>query len=128
MPKKDSKQQIREDWGEKFPVLPQLDLLSVQKESYKWFEEVGIGEVLQEISPIDDFTGKNWTLVLKDYRLGKPTNTPELCLVKGLTFDAPLYVKATLLNKKTEAEIDQEVFLGDIPKMIDRGTFIINGI
>ncbi len=131
MPKSDSKDKkdnIRENWGKNFPVLPQLNLLLVQKESYKWFEDMGIGEVLKEISPIEDFTGKNWTLTLKDYRLGKATNTPDLCLVKGLTYDAPLYVKATLLNKKTEAEIDQEVFLGDIPKMTDRGTFIINGI
>lgn len=118
----------REDWGKQFPVVPLLDLLTVQKESYKWFEEKGIGEVLQEISPIDDFTGKNWTLTFKDYRLGKVTNDPSLCLVKGLTYDAPLYVKATLLNKKTEAEIDQEVFLGDIPQMTERGTFIVNGI
>lgn len=124
----DNKGSIRQDWGEKFPVLPQLDLLSVQKESYKWFEEVGIGEVLQEISPIDDFTGKNWTLILKDYRIGEPTNTPEVCLNKGITYDVPLYVKATLVNKKTEAEINQEVFLGDIPKMTTRATFVINGI
>ncbi len=133
MPKSDSKDnkenfKLREDWGKNFPVLPELDLLTVQHESYKWFEEVGIGEVLQEISPIDDFTGKNWTLTLKDYRIGKPTNEPALCLIKGLTFDAPLYVKATLTNKKTDAEIDQEVFLGDIPRMTERGTFIINGI
>ncbi len=133
MPKSDSKDnknnfKLREDWGKNFPVLPELDLLTVQHESYKWFEEVGIGEVLQEISPIDDFTGKNWTLTLKDYRIGKPTNEPALCLIKGLTYDAPLYVKATLTNKKTEAEIDQEVFLGDIPRMTERGTFIINGI
>ncbi|MBP9716565.1 MAG: DNA-directed RNA polymerase subunit beta [Candidatus Levybacteria bacterium] len=133
MPKSDSKDnktnfKLREDWGKNFPVLPELDLLTVQHESYKWFEEVGIGEVLQEISPIDDFTGKNWTLTLKDYRIGNPTNEPALCLIKGLTFDAPLYVKATLTNKKTEAEIDQEVFLGDIPRMTERGTFIINGI
>ena len=132
MPKADKKNiknnNIREDWGNEFPVLPQLDLLKSQRDSYKWFEDVGIGEVLKEISPIDDFTGKNWTLTLNDYRIGKTTNTPELCLVKGLTYDAPLYVKATLLNKKTEAEIDQEVFLGDIPKMTVRGTFIVNGI
>src|SRR6266478_4859255 len=101
--KKDNKNQIRENWGGKFPVLPQLDLLSVQK----------------EISPIDDFTGKNWSLVLKDYRLGDPTNDPETCLIKGITYDVPLYVKATLINKKTEGEINQEVFLGDIPKMTD---------
>ena len=128
MPKPDKIDIQREDWGRKFPILPTLDLLSVQKESYRWFEEQGIGEVIQEISPIDDFTGKNWTLTFKDYRLGKPTNPPSLCLIKGLTYDAPLYVKATLLNKKTGAEIDQEVFLGDIPQMTDRGTFIINGI
>ncbi len=132
MPKADSKDNKdnikREDWGKKFPVLPKLDLLTIQKESYKWFEEKGIGEVLQEISPIDDFTGKNWTLTFKDYRIGKPSNNPELCLTKGLTFDAPLYVKASLLNKKTESEINQEVFLGDIPQMTDRGTFIVNGI
>lgn len=132
MPKldsKDNKDNIkRENWGKRFPVLPPLDLLKAQKESYKWFEEKGIGEVLQEISPIDDFTGKNWSLTLKDYRIGKPTNDPQLCLIKGLTFDAPLYVKATLLNKKTGAEIDQEVFLGDIPRMTERGTFIVNGI
>jgi len=126
--KKDNKDNIREDWGKKFPVLPELDLLKIQKESYEWFEEIGIGEVLQEISPIDDFTGKNWTLTFNDYRIGKPTNDPTLCLTKGLTFDAPLYVKATLLNKKTQAEINQEVFLGDIPKMTERGTFIVNGI
>jgi len=131
MPKastKDNKYNIREDWGNKFPVLPELDLLKIQKESYIWFEEVGIGQVLQEISPIDDFTGKNWTLTFNDYRIGKPSNEPSLCLIKGLTYDAPLYVKATLLNKKTQAEINQEVFLGDIPKMTNRGTFIVNGI
>ena len=126
--KKDNTNNIREDWGNNFPVLPELDLLKIQKESYEWFEEVGIGNVLTEISPIDDFTGKNWTLTFKDYRIGKPSNEPSLCLVKGLTFDAPLYVKATLLNKKTQAEINQEVFLGDIPKMTNRGTFIVNGI
>ncbi len=131
MPKsdsKDNKNNIREDWGKSFPVLPQLDLLKAQKDSYIWFEEKGIGEVLQEISPIDDFTGKNWTLTLHDYRIGKATNTPELALYKGLTYDCPLYVKASLVNKKTDGVIEQEVFLGDIPKMTERGTFIINGI
>ena len=113
MPKASKKiktENIREDWGHNFPVLPELDLLKIQKESYEWFEEVGIGNVLQEISPVDDFTGKNWRLTLKDYRLGKPTNDPQICLTKGITFDTPLYVKATLLNKKTEAEKIQSLF------------------
>nr|MBI5455423.1 DNA-directed RNA polymerase subunit beta [Candidatus Levybacteria bacterium] len=124
----DNKDGIRINWGKDFSLLPQLDLLKVQKESYQWFLHKGIKEVLDEISPIEDFTEKNWTLELKDYRLGKNANTPEIALSKGVTFDAPLYVNAALTNKKTNASYDQEVFLGDIPQMTDRGTFIINGI
>jgi DNA-directed RNA polymerase subunit beta len=119
---------IRDNWGKPHSLLPNLDLLDIQKKSYAWFLEKGIAQVLDEISPIDDFTEKNWSLVLKDYRLGKISNDPVTCLIKGLTYDAPLYVNATLINKKTNSTIDQEVFLGDIPQMTDRGTFIVNGI
>ncbi len=126
--KKEDKPSIRKNWGEEYKALPKLDLLSIQKESYRWFLEKGIKEILDEISPIEDFTEKNWTLILRDYKIGKPSNTPDTCLSKGITYDAPLYVDATLINKKTNGEINQEVFLGDIPQMTERGTFIINGI
>jgi len=105
-----NKDGIRINWGREFSLLPKLDLLAVQKQSYQWFLEKGIKQVLDEISPIDDFTEKNWNLELKDYRLGKSTNTPDIALSKGITFDAPLYVNATLTNKKTDAKYDQEVF------------------
>ena len=124
----DNKDGIRLNWGRDYSLLPKLDLLEIQKQSYKWFLEKGIKEVLQEISPIDDFTEKNWNLELKDYRLGKISTTPDIALSKGITYDSPLYVNATLTNKKTGATYDQEVFLGDIPQMTERGTFIINGI
>ncbi len=126
--KKTIKNNIRENWGNDYKFLPKLDLLAVQKESYKWFLQEGIGEILQEISPIDDFTEKNWTLTFKDYRIGKPANSADVAMNKGLTYDAPLYVEAVLLNKKTNKTIKQEVFLGDIPQMTERGTFIINGV
>lgn len=126
--KNDNKDNIRKNWGKSYSILPQLDLLKVQKESYQWFLEKGIKEVLGEISPIDDFTEKNWTLELKDYRLGKPSTSPVIALSKGITYDSPLYVNATLTNKKTNATYNQEVFLGDIPQMTDRGTFVVNGI
>ncbi len=126
--KTDKKDNVRINWGKEFPLLPRLDLLAIQKESYQWFLDEGIKQVLQEISPIDDFTEKNWNLELKDYRIGKTTNTPEIALNKGVTFDAPLYVNTTLTNKKTGATYNQEVFLGDIPQMTDKGTFVINGI
>ena len=128
MAKSDTTTIIRQNWGRDYETLPKLDLLNIQRTSYQWFLEKGIGEILQEISPIDDFTEKNWTLTLKDYRIGKPSNTPEEAMHKGVTFDAPLYVEAALLNKKTNKVITQEIFLGDIPQMTERGTFVVNGI
>ncbi len=119
---------LRHNWGRDYTPLPHLDLLAVQKKSYKWFQEKAIGEILQEISPIDDFTGKNWSLTIGEYRIGEITTKPDVALAKGLTFDAPLYVRVTLTNKKTNATHDAEVFLGDIPQMTERGTFIVNGI
>ena len=132
MPKSDSKDNksklYRHNWGGTFTNLPQLDLLAIQKHSYIWFQEKAIGEILQEISPVDDFTGKNWSLTLNEYRIGKSTIDPALALSKGLTYDAPLNVKVSLTNKKTNKTYNTEVFLGDIPQMTIRGTFIVNGI
>ncbi len=125
---KDRNSNIRNYWGRTYSFLPKLDLLAVQKESYKWFEQTGIGEILKEISPINDFTEKNWSLLFESYRLGKPSSSWQKAIEKGLTFDVPLYVKATLTSKKTEESYKSEVFLGDIPQMTERGTFIINGV
>lgn len=108
--------------------MPEMDLLGIQKASYEWFIREGIQEVIDEISPIEDFTGKNWELTLGEYSLGEPKITEELAMRKGLTYFSPLTVEATLLNKKTGKKVTQEVFLGEVPKMTDRATFIVNGI
>lgn len=108
--------------------LPELNLIEIQKKSYDDFLNEGIAERLTEISPIDDFTGKNWSLSFGKHSIGKPKLTPQQAREKGLTFDAPLRVEATLVNKRTGEAIDQEVFLGDIPVMTSVGTFIVNGI
>src|SRR3989344_7491475 len=115
-------------WEKDYQYLPKLDLLAVQLDSYKWFLEEGISQVLSEVSPIDDFTGKNYTLSFGKHALLKPILTPQIAMEKGLTYDMPLKVEAILLNKQTGETIKQEVFLGDIPKMTQRGTFIVNGI
>ena len=125
MPKQST---IRQNWGRTYSTLPQLDLLAIQRKSYEYFLKTAIGDTLHEISPVDDFTEKNWSLTLGTYRIGKVSNSPAEALTKGITYDAPLYVEATLLNKKTEKSQKQEIFLGDIPQMTDRGTFIVNGI
>ncbi len=121
----------RKYWGKNRSSLANLediDLVFLQKGSYKKFLEEGIGELVQEISPVIDFTGKNWQLEFGDYFFGKPRFTPEQCSVKGSTYDAPLRVKVTLTNLQTKQTYSQEAFLGDIPQMTDKGTFIINGV
>src|SRR3989344_4352800 len=123
-----SSKSSRYTWGNTYKVSPPLDLLAIQKQSYVRFLKEGIKETLEEISPVDDFTGKNWSLTLAEYRIGKPPVSAAIAMTKGLTYDAPLYVKTVLVNKKSEKEYKHEVFLGDIPQMTDSGTFIVNGV
>lgn len=115
-------------FGKEERNLPELDLSLVQKESWDWFLKEGIEQELLEVNPIDDFTGKNWQLILEKPKLGIPKINPRVALVKGLTYSIPLKISATLINKKTLVKETQEVFLGDLPQMTSRGTFIINGI
>lgn len=118
----------RLNWGQTAKDLPKLDLVEIQKESYQWFVNVGLAELIVEISPVEDFTGKNWNLTFGQHYFDKPRYTPDDCLSKGLTFDSALKVVATLTNKQTGKVIRQDVFLGDIPTMTENGTFIINGV
>ena len=122
------KTQSRLNFGKQEKDLPKLDLSLVQRESWEWFLTQGIKEELSEISPIDDFTGKNWQLILGDHTLGDPTMTPRVAQEKGLTYSSPLKIQATLINKRSGKEVTQEVFLGDLPQMTSSGTFVVNGI
>jgi len=115
-------------WGKKRSYLPKLNLIQVQTDSYKWFLSQGIKEAIASISPISDFTGKNWQLEFGEHFFGDPKHSYKKALGKGLTFDVPLYVKAKLINLQTNEITEQKVFIGDIPQMTEVGTFIINGI
>jgi len=118
----------RLNWGNEISVLPPLDLTAIQRDSYKWFLTNGLHDLLVDITPVDDFTGKNWTLEFGNHFFEKPRSTAEDCLIKGLTFDSPLKVEVILTNKQNGKQVRQEVFLGDIPTMTENGTFIINGV
>lgn len=115
-------------WGKNTNLPTQLDLIKLQKESYAKFLTEGVASLISEITPVHDFTGKNWKLEFGEYFLGKPHFTPEQCKVKGATFDAPLRIKVTLTNLQTGRTYTQEAFLGDLPLMTDKGTFIVNGV
>ncbi len=118
----------RKHWSKAPSIIPQLNLIQIQLDSYHWFLKEGIKDVLQEISPVEDFTGKNWTLELGSFYFGKSKYSAEKAKEKGVTFDAPLKIEAILINKQTGKRGKQEVFLGDIPQMTEKGTFIINGV
>ena len=122
---------LRQNWGQKNGVLPELDLIKLQLDSYSQFLQGGIKRALQEVNGekgIEDYTGKNWSLSFGEYRFGKSKYTVTQAKNKGVTYDMPLYVEATLINKRTGEEKTQEVFLGDIPRMTKIGTFVVNGI
>jgi len=107
-------------------VHPLPNLISVQKESFSWFLEVGLGETLKDISPIEDFTG-NLALQFLSHRFEDPKFDEDECKEKDMTFSKPLFVTAAFINKETGEIKEQTVFMGDFPMMTAKGTFIING-
>ncbi len=107
-------------------VLDIPDLLIVQKDSFNWFIEEGLKEILDEISPIEDFSGR-FSLELLNHFFEEPLKTLEECKITDSTYSRPLYVTAQFLDRETGQIKQQTVFLGDFPIMSDTGTFIING-
>jgi len=104
------------------------DLIEVQRQSYRWFLETGIRELFHELSPVRDFIGRDLELWLTDYFLDEPKFDEKTSKIKNITYEAPLRVKTKLLNKRTGESKEQEIYLGDLPVMTDRGTFVINGV
>ena len=102
------------------------DLIEIQKRSYQWFLDEGLKSIFEDISPIQDFTGK-MSLEFIDYSLGTEKYSVEECKDRDATYAAPMKVKVRLINKETGEVKEQEVFLGDFHLMTDRGTFIVNG-
>ncbi len=107
-------------------VLDIPDLLIVQKDSFKWFIEEGLKEILDEISPIEDFSGR-FSLEFLNHFFEKPLKSLDECKITDSTYSQPLYVTAQFLDRETGQIKQQTVFLGDFPIMTDTGTFIING-
>ena len=108
-------------------VLPIPDLIELQLRSYNWFVEKGLRDLLDEISPIQDFTGKSMDLHFNKYEFGDPKYDQLECRARDLTFSRPLYVEVELHIKETGEQLQQRVYMGDFPAMTERGTFIING-
>lgn len=119
---------IRKFFSKQHEVSLLPNLIEVQLNSYRWFLEKGLKELLGEINPIRDFTGKNLELFFGDYFFDKAKYDEFTSRERNTTFEAPLYVSAKLVNKVSGKTKTQDVYFGDFPLMTPRGTFIINGV
>jgi len=108
-------------------ILDLPSLVDHQNKSFQWFVEEGLGELLAEISPIDDYTGGKLSLRFKDYHFDAPKLTEAVARENNVSYEAPLLANVELTNKVTGEVKEQEIYLGDYPWMTSRGTFVING-
>ncbi|WP_052664407.1 DNA-directed RNA polymerase subunit beta [Nitriliruptor alkaliphilus] len=106
--------------------LEELDLVAIQSGSFAWLIDEGLGEIFDEISPIEDSQGK-MALSFLNHRFEDPKYSVDECKEKDYTYAAPLFVTAEFLNKEDGTIKSQTVFMGDFPVMSDKGTFVING-
>ena len=117
----------RKDFAKVGDYIEMPNLIKVQKDSYDWFVEEGLGEVLKDISPIEDYSG-NLVLEFFDYYMEDKTKySIEEAKERDATYSTRLHVKVRLINRETGEIKEQEIYLGDFPLMTDSGTFIING-
>jgi DNA-directed RNA polymerase subunit beta len=115
-----------------FAKLPETleipDLIRVQRDSFRWFQEEGLKELFEEISPIQDYTNTRLELHFVDYEFREPPHSIPECLERGLTYSSPIHATARLVVKETGEIKQQELFFSDFPLMTDTGTFIISGV
>ncbi|MEX2246960.1 MAG: DNA-directed RNA polymerase subunit beta [Dehalococcoidia bacterium] len=108
-------------------VLDIPNLIQIQLDSFEWFREEGLRELLDEISPISDFTGTRMELRFGEYAFGESKYSEMECRERDMTFSAPLRVNVQLVVRETGEVKEQELFMGDFPLMTPNGTFVING-
>lgn len=125
-------QVLKEEYGRIFLTekeeYPFPNLIEVQLDSYNWFLKDGLKELLDEISPIEDFSGKKMALSFLSHEIEEPKYSASQSKRKNITFEAPVKARVQLVNKETGEIKEQDVYLGAVPMMTDKGTFIVNGI
>ena len=119
---------MRMSYSRQKEVLEMPNLIEVQKNSYQWFLEEGLGEAFRDISPITDYSGK-LSLAFTGFQLCEEDAkyTIEQCKERDATYAAPLKVKVRLHNRENDEINEHDIFMGDLPLMTETGTFVING-
>jgi len=117
----------RKSYAKLPPILDVPNLIAIQLDSFQWFQEKGLMQLLEEVSPIKDFIGTRLELSFISYEFRTPRHSEQECRQRDLTYSAPLYVKARLLVKETGEIKEEDIFFSDIPLMTSNGTFITSG-
>ncbi len=117
----------RQYFTKKKEIINLPNLVDHQNTSFQWFVEEGLGEILSEISPIDDYTGTKLSIRFKQYHFEDPKMSEADARENNVSYEAPLKATIELTNKVTGEVKEQEIYLGDYPWMTSRGTFVING-
>jgi len=116
----------RYNFGKIPEIMEMPHLLDIQRKSFEWFEKEGLSKALDDISPIEDFTG-SMSIEFLNCSFGEIGSSIDECKMQDRTYSAPIRVLARFINKETGEIKEQEVFMGDFPILTDKGTFIING-
>ncbi len=119
---------MRHTFSKRKIVLPLPNLVSVQLDSFEWLKNDGLQEILDELGVIEDISGRGWVVTLSAPTIEKSNLTPAEAKNSRRTYDAPWYLKATLEDPIKKQSKVQTIYMGDIPLMTKRGTFIINGV
>ncbi len=110
------------------PRVPFPDLIAHQRDSFAWLLKQGLSELFNEFSPITDYSGKKFELRFDGFELGEAKEAPESARVNMRTYEAPLKVTITLLNKTLGTEKTQDIFIADVPLMTPHGSFVVSGV
>jgi DNA-directed RNA polymerase subunit beta len=104
------------------------DLVAHQRDSFAWLLKEGLTELFKEFSPIPDYSGKKFELRFNGFEIGEPKGDEEFARENMRTFEAPVKISVTLLNKTLGTEKTQDIFLADMPMMTPHGSFIVSGV
>ncbi len=119
---------MRQSFSKRKIILPLPDLVAIQKDSFEWLKNEGLKEILDELGVIEDNSGRGWVLTLSDPTIDAANLTIEDAKRTGRNYDAPWYVKATIEDPILKKKKAQQIYMGDIPLMTARGTFVISGV
>ena len=112
----------------KKPLVPLPNLVETHLKSYEWLLETGLKEAFKDFSPIEDYSGKKFSLEFTGIELSKPKYDEYYAKENKLSYEAPLKARVKLVNKTFKSEKEQEIFMADFPMMTSHGTFIVNGV